>query len=363
MDSEVSRPKLDAEQFAPRIPSQMLSRLLDLAEEFGVAPQRLCAGLGCSVEDLRCGELISNRQAWRMIQRALRLTGRADLGLELGIREKFTHFGLPGFAMTVARTLREAIQIAVRYQSQTGGICSVSLDCGEDRAALAAASNLHDEGVLPFVIEEFFASAVAIAQQLVGNDFQLQMLEVEYPEPVYAERYQEVFACPVHFGRAHNRARIEPRWLDAPIATYSAVMATQLGALLEQQAQARALPPRSTAAVEQLLLRAGNIRLSIDQVAGLLQLSVRTLRRRLREDGSSFRALCERVRAQTALRLLQEGMTVAAVAERLGFSDARAFRRAFKRRLGEVPSKMRQATQDQAQSTSDTSNGPDQQKP
>jgi AraC-like DNA-binding protein len=167
----------------------------------------------------------------------------------------------------------------------------------------------------------------------------------------------------VHFGRAHNRARIEPRWLDAPIATYSAVMATQLGALLEQQAQARALPPRSTAAVEHLQVRAGNIRLTIDQVAGLLQLSVRTLRRRLREDGSSFRALCERVRAQTALRLLQEGMTVAAVAERLGFSDARAFRRAFKRRLGEVPSKMRQETQQREPRTSDRSKGPDKQKP
>jgi AraC-like DNA-binding protein len=334
----------------------MLARLLDLAEEFGVAPQRLCAGLGLSVEDLLCGELISNRQAWRMIQRALRLTGRADLGLELGIREKFTHFGLPGFAMTVARTLREAIQIAVRYQNQTGGICSVNLDCGADRAALAVASNLHDECVLPFVIEEFFASAVAIARQLVGDDFQLQTLEVEYPEPAYAERYREVFACPVQFGCAHNRARIEPRWLNAPIATHSAVMAAQLGALLEQQAQARALPPRSTAAVEQLLLRPGNIKLSIDQVAGLLQLSVRTLRRRLREDGSSFRALCERVQAQTALRLLQEGMTVAAVAERLGFSDARAFRRAFKRRLGQVPSKMRQAPQHRGPRSSGGSN-------
>jgi AraC-like DNA-binding protein len=122
-------------------------------------------------------------------------------------------------------------------------------------------------------------------------------------------------------------------------------MAAQLGALLEQRAQAKALPPSPTVAVEQFLLRSGNARLSIDQVAGALQLSVRTLRRRLSEDGSSFRALCEQVRVETARRLLrEEGMTVAAAAEQLGFSDARAFRRAFKRWLGQVPGKMRQTT-------------------
>jgi AraC-like DNA-binding protein len=357
----VSRPKLDAEQFAPRIASQMFVRLLDLAEEFGVAPQRLCAGLGCSVEDLRRGEQLSPRQTWRMIQRALRLTGRPHLGLELGIRENSTHFGLPGFAMTVARTLQEAVEIAVRYQNQTGGITSVSLECADDRVAMVVDSNLQDESVLPFVMEEFFASALAIARQLVGDRFHLHTLELAYPEPAYAERYRQIFACPVHFGRVRNRAQMESYWLNEPIATYSAMMTAQLAVLMEQQAQARALPPRSTTAVEQLLLRPGNAGLTLDQVAGALQLSVRTLRRRLREDGSSFRALCERVRLQTALRLLQEGTTVAAAAERLGFSDARAFRRAFKRRLGAAPSKMRQAIEYRAQLTSGTPNGRNQQ--
>jgi AraC-like DNA-binding protein len=342
----VPRPRLDAEQFAPGIAPQMFVRLLDLSEELGVSPLRLCAGLGCSVEDLRCGALISNRQAWRMIRRALRLTGRPDLGLELGIRENLSHFGLPGFAMSAARTFSEAIQIGLRYQDQTGGISSMSLEHGDDRMALIVDSNLHDKSVLPFVIEEFFASSLTIARLLVGDCFHLHSLEVAYPEPAHAERYRQMFACPVHFARARNRAQIERRWLNVPIATHSAVMVAQLGALLEKQAEAKALPPRSTAAVEQLLLRSSNARLSIDQVAGALQLSVRTLRRRLSEDGTSFRELCERIRAQTAQRLIAEqGMTVAAAAEQLGFSDARSFRRAFKRWVGQVPGELRQATQ------------------
>jgi AraC-like DNA-binding protein len=320
----------------------MFVRLVDLAEELGVEPQRLCAGLGCRIEDLRHGEQISRRQAWRLIRRALRLTGRADLGLELGTRENLSHFGLPGFAMSVARTFSDAVEIGLRYQNQTGGISRSSLEFGLEHVALIAISTLQDESVLPFVIEEFFASSLTIARLLVGDRFQLSTLEVTYPAPAHAERYSQIFGCPVHFGCAHNRAEMERRWLSEPIATHSAAMATQFAALLEQEARAKALPLRPTATVEQLLLRSANGKLSIDEVASALQLSVRTLRRRLREDGSSFRAVCERVRVQTAQRLLREqGLTVASAAERLGFSDARAFRRAFKRWLGQVPGKIR----------------------
>lgn len=74
----MARPKLDPQQIAPEVAPQMLVGLLDLAGEFGVAPERLCTGLGFSVEDLRRGEQLSDRQAWRMIRRALQLTGRAD---------------------------------------------------------------------------------------------------------------------------------------------------------------------------------------------------------------------------------------------------------------------------------------------
>jgi AraC-like DNA-binding protein len=339
------RPRLDAGQFAPSVAPSMFVRLLDLLAELGVAPQRLCTGLGCTVEDLRRGEQISNRQALRMIRRALRLTGRADLGLELGSRENFSDFGLPGFAMSAARTMSEAVEISRRYQNQTGAVSTSTHEYVDDCVAVIVDSNLNDDSVLPFVIEEFFASVLAITRQLVSDRFQLRTLEVAYPEPAYAERYRQMFGCPVHFASARNRARIECRWLNMSIASHSAVMAAQLGARLEQQAQARALPPRTTATVEQLLLRSGNAKLSIDQVAGALQLSVRTLRRRLSEDGSSFRTLCERIRVESARRLLgEQGMTVAAAAERLGFSDARTFRRAFKRWLGQVPGKMRQAT-------------------
>ena len=60
--------------------------------------------------------------------------------------------------------------------------------------------------------------------------------------------------------------------------------------------------------------------------------------RRLEAAGTSFREVSARLRAQAAQRLLHEqGLTVAEASRQLGFSDARAFRRAYKRWLGQVP--------------------------
>ena len=201
----VPRRRLDAEQFAPAIAPQMLVRLIDLTEELGVPPQRLSVGLGSTVEDLRCGEQVSNRQALRLIRRALRLTGRADLGLELGIREDMSHFGLPGFAMGAARTLGDAVEIAERYQNQTGGLSRSSLECGDDLVTVTVESNLHDRSVLPFVIEEYFSSSLALVRLLVGDHFRLHSLEMAYPAPAYAERYRQIFECPVRFSCALTR--------------------------------------------------------------------------------------------------------------------------------------------------------------
>lgn len=72
-------------------------------------------------------------------------------------------------------------------------------------------------------------------------------------------------------------------------------------------------------------------------VAGRLGISVATLRRRLAEEGTSFRDLVTRSRLERARRMLQRGASVTHVADELGYSDVRAFNRAFKKWQGLTP--------------------------
>jgi AraC-like DNA-binding protein len=82
----------------------------------------------------------------------------------------------------------------------------------------------------------------------------------------------------------------------------------------------------------------------LNDVARTLNLSERSLRRRLAESGRIFREIHDRVRAERALQLLQAGvLSVAEVGSEVGFSDPREFRRAFKRWTGMAPQDARHA--------------------
>ena len=80
----------------------------------------------------------------------------------------------------------------------------------------------------------------------------------------------------------------------------------------------------------------------IEEAAQALRTSERTLRRRLSEAGTSYRALHDDLRAERAMALLRDSrLPIAEIGSQLGFSDDREFRRAFKRRTGRVPSQAR----------------------
>lgn len=88
------------------------------------------------------------------------------------------------------------------------------------------------------------------------------------------------------------------------------------------------------------LLRGGypSIRLAAD-LAGL---SVRTLRRRLAEEGTSYERLVEEVRCEAALDMLRGGqLRLIDIAYELGYADPANFTRAFRRWTGMPPSEYR----------------------
>ena len=71
---------------------------------------------------------------------------------------------------------------------------------------------------------------------------------------------------------------------------------------------------------------------SFGDVASDLNMSERTLRRKLREENTSFRNLVDQLRMEMAIKYLRDtDLNVEAISESLGFSDAANFRQAFRR--------------------------------
>ena len=78
--------------------------------------------------------------------------------------------------------------------------------------------------------------------------------------------------------------------------------------------------------------------------SGRPRMTPRTLRRRLLDEGTSYRALCDEAREALAEELLAAPLlAVERIAERLGYANASSFILAFKRWKGQPPQAYRRA--------------------
>ncbi len=144
---------------------------------------------------------------------------------------------------------------------------------------------------------------------------------IHYGEPVYAIDYAAEAAM--------QRLVLPP----AEFLTRRRVYAQTIAMIEERGTDAAS--PQNVADLVRDALRRG----LIDQrrIADLLEMSVATLRRRLAEEGSSFRSLRKEELNQAAQSLLRKRRPIADVAEELGFSEFRSFNRAFKDWNGLTP--------------------------
>lgn len=161
-----------------------------------------------------------------------------------------------------------------------------------------------------------------------------------------AEAYAACFGQPVAFGAAENKFIIARSVLNMPLLTRNRSTRQALEATLDRQLQTLALPAPVTQRVRRLLTQAiarGHLP-GAEEVAVELDLSVRTLSRRLREEGATLIALTEALRLERAeLLLVGSDLPLGKVAEQLGYSDLSTFSRAFKRARGVSPSELRRS--------------------
>lgn len=318
--------------------------LLALIEDRGLPAERICRGLGFTPQELAAADmLLSHQQVRTLILRAYREIDDPALGLACGARQSPVSWGLPGLAMLTCETFGEAIEYGLEHQGRAGAMLLHRFDVTASEARMDVSARMFDVLIEPFLVEETFAGALSVARWLAGPSFRLLRVELAYERPDHAAAYSRLFRCPVIFGMKQHRLAFEAHWLQARLSGYDrvtcAIIRRQLNTLLQR-------PMGNVDVVESLSSR---MRLGVENAASQVSLaheinvSDRTLRRRLSAQDTSFRALRDDTRYQRARDLLaNSSLTIAEVAEAVGYSDARAFRRAFKRWSGEQPATFRE---------------------
>jgi AraC-like DNA-binding protein len=171
---------------------------------------------------------------------------------------------------------------------------------------------------------------------------------MHFDKPAYADRYQDFFHSPMSFNWPISSVEVPRHWLDEPSPYYHAELWKQSQVNLETRLREFGSDiGDGYSGYVRSCLRASELPLpDLSAIAERLNVSNRTLNRRLQSEGSSFRDLRNAVLCEWAERYLTEsGHSVEAIAAILGYGDVSNFRRAFRSWTGLSPGDFRRREQ------------------
>src|SRR5882724_11158342 len=249
------------------------------------------------------------------------------------------------FAMLSSTNYRRTIQFAVKYHQLATPLAEIDFKeaggCGIWTFTPMAHPRI-DASLYRFLVEMQLGIILSLHRDFMGPSFAGRELHVTYGAPDGAPKYSEMFECPVLFSQCENQLRFDAAWLDRTPKLGNEITYLTVVELCDRLIEDLQLRLGLAGKVRQLLLANLLRPLSFSGVASNLNMSARTLRRKLREEKTSFRNLVDELRMEMAIRYLREtDLTVEHISESLGFSDVANFRQAFRRWTNAAPHKFR----------------------
>lgn len=332
------------------ISSVYVSNLVPLAKSLYPDAEHLLESSDIDVEKLGNPDYrLPLSQALKLFEQLSEVTGDRALGIKLGAQVRPKFFQVLGYAAMSSANMSAAIEQLLRYEKLTWDIGMSEFKLGEDKSTLILKTYLPDL-VPDQMIEMAMAGWISFGKALIDSDedaYQLAISSIEihfkHSAPDNIDEFERLLECKVLFDQHQNQLILPNEFLSYPIRDadpqLQMMMKQQGQQLLERYHSDVNLVNELRAAIYQHLPH-GEPELSV--IAQQLDLTERSLRRRLQEQGTSFKEVLDGVRKELAQLLLEdESFSLIDIAFLLGFSEQSAFSRAFKRWLGVTPSQYR----------------------
>lgn len=278
-------------------------------------------------------------QAWRL---AGQITGDDAFGLHLAQWVPAGALDVLEYAFRSSPTLGSALEQMARYSRAVSARAEALL--AFESEALVVTWGEHAQAQR---VEFAFALLVRLAREATGTP--LTPIEVRYshrpPEDLLEHR--AFFRAPVHFGQPSDQLLWTRADLARPLRSADPGIASLVRRRLEKLlTQVPPVDDSTSALVRRTLLGTlSRAEPTAAAVARELGSSARTLHRRLRAEGQTFRGILEAVRGELARDLLREpAVGIAEIAFVLGYSEPAAFHRFFRRWSGHTPVRFRRAS-------------------
>ncbi len=309
----------------------------------GASLQELCVSLDIDVTDLNDSEKrIDFKKAYKAWELAVKLTGDSLLGLHLGESTNPSILGLVGHLMQSSPDLLHAFKNVSVYSEVATTMFHYRVKEKRDEIILQfepaalwiklspTSARQATEQAMAGTLQVFrLLSGIAVYPKLVTFNFKRKEGE-----------YDRVFRAPVFFNSGANQLIFNSTQLHRPVISYDRSLYVVFDQLVKEKKN-RAGTTRMTDQLRYLVLSEfkGQIP-SIEILASRLNLTTRSLQRRLSDENTSFRVFIAEIKKELAIQFLsQSKMRVNEVASLLGYSESSSFRRAYKSWIQKTPGK------------------------
>lgn len=333
---------------SPEVSVSLTNTLLSVAEAYGAKVDEIlneCGIVKTVLEDP--DNRISFEQQERLWSVLVERCQEENFGLKVGKRTEPGSFNILGYIAMNSSNLAEAFHYIQDYQNIVGEggnieVLPNSHDNTQMNTVIRYTPLNSDLPVTKERVAAVISSWIKMGQWLVGS-FVIEKVCFTAPLPHCRDEYDQFFQCAVLFEQAHNQIELSPLIMNAKMNQANSTLCE----MLREKADSLIQDINQTGSLRESVISLISLRL-IDgepdrsDIAGALNMSPRTLQRKLSDGGDSFQALVNETRQQLAeYHLGRDELSASEISYLLGFSEPSNFYRAFKKWTGQTPGQYR----------------------
>jgi len=249
-----------------------------------------------------------------------------------------------GYSWLASNNLEEAFDCAVRYTRivNTAAQGVIAVETSADSYRVFFNSVKFNPDPVDASVDAVMAMFLIMCRAAFGSNFKLQRATFQHDEPASLERFDELFQAPILFSQPENALWIDAAIVREPLATANPELVRINDRIVTDYLAQLDHDDLGMRVRSKLIEHLPGGHISEGDIASSINVSQRSLQRKLKEQGVSFSQLVESTRRELGLQYVRDPQySFNEIAFLLGFTEPANFSRAFKRWYDKSPSQFR----------------------
>jgi AraC-like DNA-binding protein len=309
----------------------IVRQVLDEVSHRGGDATTLLDGLGFDRHTLSDPAIrLTYDAASEAVRRAILLLDDPDLGLVIGMRHHIISWGFVGLGAMACSDLSEALAFGIRHQAEAGSLLALQQHIGEGEFGVVARPRFADVSIERVLVDGIFVAILNAGRFIWGDSLKPVRIELVATQVASHELYQQVFQCPVHFSCKANRMVFDQQQGGRTVDTADKTSKSLAQSVIDQLRPTLGDDYALRSVIEDHLRCHTKNRPTQAELAAMLGMNERTLRRQLRQEGCSYKDVVDQLLRTCALeQIVLARRPAEIVARELGFASVGRLAQAF----------------------------------